>query len=173
MLASKHQRLILIVLIFISSSAIADQLKPFSSDGCSQFPDGTLSEKNLWCGCCITHDIAYWQGGSRQQKKQADEALRSCVLKSTNNNILAETMYIGARLGGLPIFPVWYRWGYGWEYGRGFQALKQEENQLIATQLNQYKSTLPKTYCDFEYPPTIMIKESWQGLIDHLKEPIK
>jgi len=173
MLASKHQRLILIVLILISSSAIAEQLKPFTSDGCSQFPDGTLNEKNLWCGCCITHDIAYWQGGSRQQKKQADEALRSCVLNSTKNSLLAETMYIGVRLGGLPIFPVWYRWSYGWEYGRGFQALKQEEKQLVATQLNQYKSTLAKPYCDFEYPPTTMIKESWQDLIDHLKEPIK
>jgi len=173
MLISHHQRLVLIVLICISNSAIAEQLKPFTSDGCSQFPDGTLTEKNLWCGCCITHDIAYWQGGSRQQKKQADEALRTCVLNSTQNSLLAETMYIGVRLGGLPIFPVWYRWSYGWEYGRNFQALNQKEKQLVATQLNQYKSTLAKSYCDFEYPPAIMIKESWQDLINHLKEPIK
>jgi len=169
MLASDHQRLILIVLIFISSSAIADQLKPFSSDGCSQFPDGTLSEKNLWCGCCITHDIAYWQGGTKQQKKQADEALQACVLKSTNNEMLAKTMYVGVRFGGLPIFPVWYRWGYGWQYGRGFQSLKQKEMHLVKSQIQQYQSTLPKNYCDFEYPPTLIIKKSWEDLIETLK----
>ena len=163
-----HQRLILIALILISSSAIAEQLKPFTSDGCSQFPDGTLNEKNLWCGCCITHDIAYWQGGTEQQKKQADQALRACVLEKTKNKLLAETMYLGVRVGGLPIFPVWYRWGYGWQYGRSFQSLNTEETQQVKTQLLQYQSTLPKTYCEFEYPLATMIKQSWQGVIEQL-----
>mgnify|MGYP000158441980 CR=1 FL=1 len=166
---TSHQRLIFNILLLTSHSVIADQLKAFSSDGCSQFPDGTLSEKNLWCGCCITHDIAYWQGGSEQQKKQADEALQACVLKSTNNAILAKTMYVGVRFGGLPIFPVWYRWGYGWQYGRGFQPLNQEETRLVKTQIQQYQSTLPKNYCEFDYPPTTMIKESWQDLLENLK----
>lgn len=164
---SHHQGLIISVLLLMCNAVLAEQLKSFSSDGCSQFPDGTLSDKNLWCSCCITHDIAYWQGGSRQQKKQADEALRDCVLKTSNSRLLAETMYTGVRLGGLPIFPVWYRWGYGWEYGRGFQSLNQHEQQLVTAQLLEYKSTLPKTYCDFEYPPAMMIKETWQGLIEN------
>ncbi len=78
-------------------------------------------------------------------------------------------MYTGVRLGGLPIFPVWYRWGYGWQYGRGFQSLNQLEKQQVTVQLLKYKSTLPKTYCDFEYPPVIMINETWQEFVKNLK----
>jgi hypothetical protein len=78
-------------------------------------------------------------------------------------------MYTGVRLGGLPIFPVWYRWGYGWDYGRGFQSLSRHEDQLVTAKLQQYKSTQPKTYCDFEYPPATKIKETWQGLVEDLK----
>ncbi len=169
MLTEHHQWPVIIILLFISNTVVAEALKPFSSDGCSQFPDGTLSDKNLWCDCCITHDLAYWQGGSRQQKKQADEALRDCILKTSNSSLLAETMYTGVRLGGLPIFPVWYRWGYGWQYGRGFQSLNQLEKQQVTVQLLKYKSTLPKTYCDFEYPPVIMINETWQEFVKNLK----
>lgn len=164
--------MLIAVLLLMSNAINAEQLKAFSSDGCSQFPDGTLNEKNLWCGCCITHDLAYWQGGSKQQKKQADEALRECVLKSTNNKILAETMYAGVRFGGLPIFPVWYRWGYGWQYGRGFQILNSSEKQLVERRLLQYQSSLPKAFCDFEYPPAMMIQESWQDLIDNLRKKL-
>jgi len=164
-----HQRFTISILFLISSSTLAEQLADFTSDGCSQFPDGTISEKNLWCGCCITHDIAYWQGGSQQQKKQADEALRACILQSTQSHLLANTMYVGVRLGGLPIFPVWYRWGYGWEYGRDYQLLNQIEKQLVTTKLQRYKENLPKNYCEFEYPPAVMIKESWLGVVKKLK----
>lgn len=166
MLTSNHQRLIISVLLLLNNTVIAEQLTPFSSDGCSNFPDGTLADINLWCGCCIVHDIAYWQGGNQQQKKQADEELRACVLKTTANKLLADTMYAGVRLGGSPIFPVWYRWGYGWEYGRGFQSLNQEEKQDVATLLLKYKSTQTESSCDFDYPPVIMIKKTWNDLIE-------
>jgi len=171
MLTRGYQRLIIGALLLLSNAVIAEQLSAFTSDGCSHFPDGTLTKINLWCGCCIAHDIAYWQGGSRQQKKLADKALRTCVLKSTENKLLAETMYVGVRFGGLPIFPVWYRWGYGWDYGRGFQSLNKEEKQLVATQLQQYKLKQPKSYCEFDYPPVMMIKQSWQGLIKRYNSP--
>jgi len=168
MLTSSYQRLTICALLLLSNAVIAEQVSAFTSDGCSHFPDGTLAKINLWCGCCIAHDIAYWQGGNRQQKKQADEALRACVLKSTDNNLLAETMYVGVRLGGLPIFPVWYRWGYGWDYGRGFQSLNKEEIQLVGTRLQQYKLKQPKSYCEFDYPPVLLIKDRWQELLEKL-----
>jgi len=92
----------------------AGQLDDFSSDGCSLFPDGTLANKNLWCDCCFEHDIAYWQGGNREQKKQADKILRICIQQKTGNSLLASSMYYAVTIGGFPIFPTWYRWGYGW-----------------------------------------------------------
>jgi len=143
----------------------AAELADFSSDGCSQFPDGTLTQQDLWCDCCITHDIAYWQGGNRQQKKQADEALRQCVLQKTDNKLLADTMYYGVTLGGLPVFPVWYRWGYGWRYGRGFQSLNEYEQQQVIGKLQQYTASMPYTSCDFDYPVRVFIEKEVQELL--------
>ncbi len=43
--------------------ALASDLRPFTSDGCSLFPDGTTRDRTRWCDCCMGHDIACWQGG--------------------------------------------------------------------------------------------------------------
>ncbi len=127
--------------------AAASELNEFWSDGCTLFPNGTLQDRTLWCNCCFNHDIAYWRGGSEEERKAADEALRACVLAHTGNHALAETMYDGVRLGGGPAFPTWYRWGYGWKYGRGYQALNQEELKQIADALARYKKAHPDGYC--------------------------
>ncbi len=164
-----HQKIIISLFLLLSHTVNAESLAAFSSDGCSHFPDGTITEINLWCACCIAHDRAYWQGGTQAQKKQADETLRECVLQSTNNQLLADTMYLGVRFGGLPIYPVWYRWGYGWQYGRGFQTLNRKEKQLVINRLQEYNSTHANSVCEFEYPPFIMIKQSWQGLLETLQ----
>ncbi len=72
--------LVICIIGFTSVSANAeDIIKPFTSDGCSVFPDGTLAEKNLWLSCCTAHDFAYWQGGTYKQREKADEELRQCV----------------------------------------------------------------------------------------------
>ena len=34
-------------------------MQPFTNDGCSAFPDGTLSQRTLWLQCCTAHDRAY------------------------------------------------------------------------------------------------------------------
>jgi hypothetical protein len=153
MVVGKLQTKLLIsigLLILSLNIALAGQLENFSSDGCSLFPDGTLGEQTLWCDCCFTHDIAYWQGGNRQQKKQADEALRECILQKTSSRLLANTMYYGVTLGGSPVFPNWYRWGYGWRYGRGFQSLNQFEKQSVKNKLLRYHQSTPKSqsFCD-------------------------
>jgi len=155
----------LISLCLLIKCVGAAELADFSSDGCSQFPDGTLTQQDLWCDCCITHDIAYWQGGNRQQKKQADEALRQCVLQKTDNKLLADTMYYGVTLGGSPVFPVWYRWGYGWRYGRGFQSLNEYEQQQVTSKLQQYTVSMPYTSCDFDYPVRVFIEKEVQELL--------
>ncbi len=164
-----HNKLILIVLLLSINSVTAGQLDEFSSDGCSQFPDGTLSDKNLWCECCITHDIAYWQGGTQKQKTQADQALRECVFKKTDNKLLADTMYYGVMVGGSPKLPMWFRWGYGWQYGRGYQSLNLLEKKEVDVKLQTYwlgSAIQSKEFCDFEHPLTIKIKASWRKLLE-------
>lgn len=129
------------------SATIAAELAPFTSDGCSLFPDGTLNNRTQWCGCCLDHDLAYWQGGTAAERSRADQALRDCVLARTQDPGLAETMYLGVRAGGHPAFPTWYRWGYGWPYGRGYQALSQTENQQVRQHLGHYAQEHPGGYC--------------------------
>ena len=134
-------------LFLTSGCATSSELRDFSSDGCSLFPDGTLQEQALWCDCCFSHDIAYWRGGNSAERKHADKALRICVLDQTGNKLLANMIYDGVRVGGIPAFPTWYRWGYGWEYGRGYQPLTEQEQKQIADRLDAYQQTHPSGYC--------------------------
>lgn len=126
------------------SSATASDLKPFASDGCSLFPDADLIERADWCDCCFAHDIAYWRGGTKMERALADLQLRECVLKKTDNLLLANLMYEGVRLGGSPYFYNWYRWGYGWPYGRYYQILNPEESQRADRLLQDFLAGHPE-----------------------------
>ncbi len=128
-------RSLLLLFIVCSGCTSESKLEPFSNDGCSLFPDGSFNQKDLWCDCCVTHDVAYWQGGSDAERLQADKKLRSCVLKRTNDPALAELMYQGVRAGGSAVFPNWYRWGYGWNYGEGDEALSKDQQARVDEQL--------------------------------------
>lgn len=134
------------VLLF-SGCATTSDLNEFTSDGCSLFPDGTLHDRSLWCDCCFSHDVAYWRGGSEEERREADQALRMCVLDRTGNKALAEAMHRGVRAGGNPVFPTWYRWGYGWKYGRGYRPLTEEEQKQVADRFDDYNKTQPSGYC--------------------------
>jgi prolyl oligopeptidase len=101
----------------IAACARHPRLEPFRSDGCSLFPDQDYQSRTSWCGCCVRHDWAYWQGGSAAERKAADSALAACVRARTGDETLARAVYAGTRAGGPEIFPAWYRWGYGWPYG--------------------------------------------------------
>jgi hypothetical protein len=125
----------------------ATDLKDFTSDGCSLFPDGTVSDQAQWCECCLQHDIAYWRGGTEAERRTSDEELRACILKRTGDKALAETMYLGVRAGGHPAFPAWYRWAYGWPYGRGYEPLTAEEQEAVRTKMTNYEKNHPGGDC--------------------------
>lgn len=125
----------------------ASEIAPFRSDGCSLFPDGTLADRHLWCDCCQSHDLAYWQGGSAEERQQADAQLQECVQARTGNPQLAAVIYLGVRAGGHPAFPLWYRWGYGWPYGRGYQTLNATERLAVERALVTYRQEDARDYC--------------------------
>ena len=118
------------------------QLADFTSDGCSLFLNGTFKDPELWKECCYKHDLAYWRGGTEEERNQADLAFKECVLKKTGNNELAEIMYQAVRVGGSPHFPIWYRWGYGWPAGRGYKKLSEQELLLVDQKLAKYKNSI-------------------------------
>ncbi len=135
------------VIVSVTTCTKKKNLSPFSSDGCSLFPDASLMTQTDWCSCCFLHDIAYWQGGTTAQRKWADMELKQCVEQKTGNPALANLMYEGVRLGGSPYFYNWYRWGYGWGYERKYQALTAAEKNSVELLLKQYHASKQKKIC--------------------------
>ena len=130
----------------------ANQIKPFTTDGCSLFPDGTFKDKAQWRDACIEHDIYYWQGGIKKDRKQADLQLRQSILEKTGDKHLAKAVYDAVRVWGSPVFPSWYRWGYGWTYGRGYSPLTEEEQRQVEESLRAYQLNQKPDCADC--PPT-------------------
>lgn len=139
-----------LVIVFCAASVACTSdsgLAPFSSDGCSLFPDSSLITKDEWCSCCFEHDLDYWRGGTYQEREAADARLKECVAKTTGNKTLATLMYEGVRIGGSPYFYSWYRWGYGWSYDRKYQTLTLEERKLADSLVENYFATVEQPVC--------------------------
>ncbi len=135
------------ILLLTAACSSEDELSEFSSDGCSLFPDASLINESDWCKCCVQHDVSYWKGGTKQERKIADQLLRQCVFTATSDQVLADIMYEGVRFGGSPYFYNWYRWGYGWGYERKYQPLSHSEIQQVNAQLAKYNSSASKPVC--------------------------
>jgi len=127
-----------IFLLLVPQITTASNLKPFTSDGCSSFPDGTFSQQSLWGHCCMQHDLAYWKGGSELQRQQADKELERCVAKVGEPKI-AKLMLAGVQVGGSPQLRTPFRWGYGWPYGRGYKKLSNSERLEVKQRLDAFK----------------------------------
>ncbi|MEM1221247.1 MAG: hypothetical protein AAGH40_00675 [Verrucomicrobiota bacterium] len=142
-----HLTALILVTILLFGCERKSELSDFKSDGCSLFPDSSLILNQDWCDCCFEHDLAYWQGGTKEQRLQADKALRDCIIEKTGNEELAQLMYEGVRFGGSPYFYNWYRWGYGWSYKRKYSPLSKGEKQQVDQKLKNYFSGNPEHPC--------------------------
>ena len=151
-----HTRLsnfIALLLAMLSSVGSAkDTLQPFTTDGCSRFPDRALIGQADWCSCCVAHDLAYWRGGTSEARLNADRELKTCVHRASNNEALAEAMFAGVRAGGGPYFYTPYRWGYGWAFGRPYGPLTAEEEGLASSLEREYLATNPTLSCPSQAP---------------------
>ena len=87
----------------------------FTTDGCSLWPD------SRWVECCVVHDMAYWCGGSAEDRARADRGLAACVSAHSSCG-MGSLMGLGVRPGGVPWMPVPWRWGYGWDYPAGYRS---------------------------------------------------
>lgn len=100
----------------------------FRSDDCSLFPDCDYAD------CCREHDRAYFFGGSRKARRQADARLFRCVgaKRGWHHRIIAPVMWLGVRLGGVSWLPTPFRWGFGadWEKKREKRLKKLRKNAL-------------------------------------------
>ncbi len=125
-----YRLLVISALLFSASLMAEDNIKPFATDGCSAFPDGTLGHQSLWLSCCTAHDFSYWKGGTYEERIIADQALKACV-EQVGEPTIAALMLAGVRVGGSPYLPTEFRWGYGWPYPRGYREISAGEHKLI------------------------------------------
>jgi len=144
---TRYASLLCLVLMLVACSGDSE-LKAFTSDGCSLFPDASLIDEADWCRCCYVHDIAYWKGGTAAEREAADRALQRCIAEVTGDETLAFMMYEGVKFGGSPYFYNWYRWGYGWDYERKYQALTPAEQEQASTLLAEAEQGNPDAVCE-------------------------
>ena len=111
------------------------------------FPDRSLINKSDWCSCCLAHDLAYWRGGTADERLKADQELKTCVFAASDNAELADLMLAGVRAGGGPYFFTSYRWGYGWPFGRLYEPLSTAEEAQASSLRALYISSNPALAC--------------------------
>lgn len=121
-------------------------IAPFTTDGCSLFPDRSPGGKADWCSCCVAHDLVYWRGGTAEERHKADQDLKACVRQSSSG-LLAAFMYAGVRLGGVPYFNTTFRWGYGWPYYRPYGPLGSDEAASASLRERAYLAGHPALSC--------------------------
>ncbi len=106
------------------------------SDGCSGGMSATYAKLKFlhskhgetlpWRQCCVVHDRAYYNGGKKKEKENADKELKNCVSKVVGPEhlgfVLGDLMKNAVWIGGRPYFPTTYRWGYGEDF-RGTENL--------------------------------------------------
>lgn len=91
--------------------------REFSSDGCTLFPNAFGASTN-YAHCCVRHDVDYYCGGTLEDRAVADTAFRECVRGV--QPIAGTIMYYSSRAFSHPMFPAPWRWGYGFDYPRGY-----------------------------------------------------
>ena len=143
------------------NKAYGNILRPFTSDGCSKFPDGPILANNTkWRHCCVAHDIDYWHGGTAFERFLSDSRLKTCVAK-TGAEIIANLMFLGIRVGGYANFSTSWHWGYGWKLYRGYKPLNSHER----SQTNKLAEVIPRDLSKVKIlsPDIIPQRESVSG----------
>ena len=92
--------------------------RTFATDGCTLWLDGSWTGTS-WQKCCVEHDEAYWCGGTKEMRSQADQRLRECVAEEYAT-WMGVIMWSGSKVFGHPWWPVHWRWGYGHDHPLGF-----------------------------------------------------
>lgn len=127
---NNHMKKLIILLCLFTLNLWAQTetaLKPFVTDYCTLYVEGTRAQPNLWRHCCEEHDLYFWSGGSEEDKKNADLGLKSCVAKTgaTTQSVL---IYTAVVLGGhSPIHIKAKEWGNAWEGRPRYLTLTESE----------------------------------------------
>jgi hypothetical protein len=127
-------------------SNASDSLKPFLTDYCTAYPEGTRERPNQWKHCCIEHDLYFWAGGSLSERKLTDLRLKKCV-EDAGAPIQARLIYAAVSIGGQsPIRFKTKEWGHAWPGRARYQSLSEQETSTLINYIELLESQdLPVT----------------------------
>lgn len=130
---------VLLLLPFIASitlqrSEANSTLKPFYTDGCTLFLDGTNKNNKLWLHCCEEHDMRYWVGGSEADRDKTDLRLKTCV-QEVAGETWAKLIYAGVRTGHFSPIKNKTHWSWGWNQKRKDSELNSSEINYVINEL--------------------------------------
>lgn len=124
-----------LLLLVMPSNGNASSISPFETDYCTNYPEGTKTEPELWKHCCLKHDLDFWVGGTKKERLAADLEFRSCIEK-TGSPYQARMMYLAVRLGSYS--PIKYpnrKWSNGWQDRPDFTPLDLQDILIIESEL--------------------------------------
>lgn len=111
--------------------------RPFVSDGCTLFKEGTRKHPNLWAHCCLEHDLWLWAGGSSDERSCANDTLYECV-RATGAKKTAAIMRLGVTLGrASPLKLKGKQWGNAWGDSVRDKSLSQIEIEKLKHALSK------------------------------------
>jgi hypothetical protein len=84
----------------------------------------------------VEHDIAYWCGGNAEDRRRSDRELRDCAAE-TAGCVLPAMIRAGVWIGGAPWQPAPWRWGYGWDYYRGYDTKSAATPKVESSSLDR------------------------------------
>jgi hypothetical protein len=137
--------ILILLASLISYAAIAQDngnLKPFLTDYCTGYAEGTRAQPDLWKHCCVEHDLYFWAGGSRDDRKATDLRLKHCV-EATGAVEVARLIYAAVTVGGAsPIRFKTKEWGHAFANRERYLALTTQETSLVIEHLEHQDTEL-------------------------------
>ncbi len=134
--------------LIISLNSYADEgllPKPFATDFCTMYKEGSVNRPDAWKHCCVEHDLYFWAGGSQKDKKKTDLRLKSCVEKSGYPG-QARLIYTAVTIGGASPFHIKDKqWGNAWDNRPRYLSLSEEETSAILLFLERNHFELPES----------------------------
>lgn len=136
----------LVILILTLSETYAfshENLNKFETDYCTNYPEGTREQPDLWKHCCLIHDMYFWAGGSKKDRDVADLDLKSCI-EETGAFKVAQLMYYAVRAGSYS--PVKYpkrKWNNGWNDNRKVRPLSESDIDVINAEISSGYEFIP------------------------------
>jgi hypothetical protein len=121
------------VTLFAGHIASAE-LARFISDGCTETQSKVSTEMSQ---CCVRHDMAYWVGGTLEDKHRADSTLIDCIRAHGASKLTAGVWELLLQQFGSS------RWGAKWTPKRGFKPLTAEEWREVYTLASAFTKEIP------------------------------